>query len=273
MDLSCFPRLADLSGNTLSIEETCGLETAMEQRKLEENITGNLLFWGKVYGNTQDYLIVYTVNYNGEFPEKRFYYCNPPDYILRAVPALSLEYEKQASTINVKFTGDPSFYAFNGDEAEDDADPEAPPVERFREVHRLAYSIKCIDHDCAITPRGAHVIDASKKLVSNPYYSGISAASVTEARSFLHMRKPENPQAIAMMKKPGIVKSGDFLDSIEKDQPALMWNISTDATNKIGYIRNLYWEGYHFYTLIDGVEYGGAYFGIGIPQNDISFMF
>lgn len=39
------------------------------------------------------------------------------------------------------FTGDPSFFAYNGEEPEPE-DPEAPPVERFREIHRLAYTVK-----------------------------------------------------------------------------------------------------------------------------------
>ena len=47
--------------------------------------------------------------------------------------------EKLTSTL----TGDPSFFAFNGDEAEpEEEDPESPPVERFRELHRLSYTVR-----------------------------------------------------------------------------------------------------------------------------------
>lgn len=35
----------------------------------------------------------------------------------------------------------------------------------------------------------------------------------------MHMRKPENLQGIALLKRPGIVKSDDFLDCIDKDEP------------------------------------------------------
>ena len=65
------------------------------------------------------------------------------DYVLRALPSLSEEYEAQAQTITSRFTGDPSFMAYNGQEPEE-VDPEAPPVERFREMHRLSYTVQVI---------------------------------------------------------------------------------------------------------------------------------
>jgi len=152
------------------------------------------------------------------------------------------------------------------------SDPDAPPVERFRELHRLSFAVKSIEHDCSLAPRGSLVVDATKKVVVNAYYSGLSFQSCTEARSYFHNRKPENPQAVAMMKKPGIIKSGDFLDMIIKDKPSTMWAISTDCQGTLSHVRNLYWDGYSFYTVIGAPECGGAYFGIGVPQYDIAFM-
>lgn len=65
------------------------------------------------------------------------------DFVLRAVPHISDEYINLASKIRIAFTGDPSFFAYNGEEEEPEPeDPDAPPVERFREVHRLAYIVK-----------------------------------------------------------------------------------------------------------------------------------
>lgn len=273
MDLSNVSKLGALNGQTLSIEETAGLEMAMSKRKLEENITGKLQFWGKVFGNTQDYLIVSSTDTTADFPDKKFFYCNPSDYLLRAVPPLSAEYEATAKTLSMRFTGDPSFFAFTGTEEEEAEDPDAPPVERFREIHRLAFAIKSIEHDCALSPRGAVVVDASKRVVKNAYFSGLSYQSACEARSYFHMRRPENPQAVAMMKKPGIIKSGDFLDQVAKDTPTQMWNFALSGSGETAHVRNLYWDGYSFYSVVDTAEYGGAYFGIGLPQTDIAFMF
>ena len=65
------------------------------------------------------------------------------DYVLRALPTLSADYQAQADKLTIPFTGDPSFFAFFGEEAEPEPeDPEAPPVERFREVHRLSSTVK-----------------------------------------------------------------------------------------------------------------------------------
>ena len=65
------------------------------------------------------------------------------DYTLKAAPPISEEYTAIASKITTAFLGDPSFFAYNGEEA--DAEPEVPEaktVERFREGHRLTYTIQ-----------------------------------------------------------------------------------------------------------------------------------
>lgn len=137
---------------------------------------------------------------------------------MRLLPHLPDDYVTQAKKIRTAFLGDPSFFAYNGEEPEPD-DPEAPPVERFREVHRLSYTVKLIDHDCFIVPRGAISIDAAKKVIANHQYSGLSYDTSQTHRAYLHMRHPENLQGVALMKRPGIIKTDDFLDCIDKDTP------------------------------------------------------
>jgi hypothetical protein len=140
------------------------------------------------------------------------------DYTLRAMPHLPEGYIQQAEKITTAFLGDPSFFAYNGEEPEPE-DPEAPPVERFREVHRLAYTIQKIDHNCAVVPRGALCVDAAKKVIVNGNYTGLSFDTSRELRAYLHLRRPENLQSIALLKRPGIIKTDDFLDCIDKDTP------------------------------------------------------
>lgn len=74
MELQNIQRISALTGASLSIEETSGLEVGMLQRKLEENLNGKMYFWGKVFGATQDYLIVFNLNPFAEFPVKKFFY-------------------------------------------------------------------------------------------------------------------------------------------------------------------------------------------------------
>lgn len=65
----------------------------------------------------------------------------PSNYYLKRLPPLSKEYEILAAAITARFVGDASFFAYNGEEAEPE-DPDAPPVERFRELHRLSYIVQ-----------------------------------------------------------------------------------------------------------------------------------
>lgn len=271
MELKNMARAGPMAGRGLSIEESSGLEVACMQRQLEENLPGKMYFWGKIEGNTQDYLIVYNVDPNAEFPEKKYYFCNGSDFLLRSMPSLTAEYTKQADAITVSFSGDPSFYGYNGIEQEAE-DPEAPPVERFREVHRLARTVAKIDHDCSIVPRGALVVDATKKVIQNKFFEGLSYQTAGELRAYMHMRYPEQLQGIALLKKPGIIKSGDFLDCIDKDLPVGVWSVRYDDSNRIAYVANNYWNGYNFYSVVGDGEYGGCYFGNGVAMTDIAFM-
>lgn len=83
----------------------------------------------------------------------------------------------------------------------------------------IIFHLQKIDHDCFIVPRGAISVDSSKKVVPNSNYQGLSFSTSRELRAYMHMRKPENLQGIALLKRPGIVKSDDFLDCIDKDEP------------------------------------------------------
>lgn len=80
-------------------------------------------------------------------------------------------------------------------------------------------NLQKIDHDCALVPRGALSVDAGKKVVSSQNYAGLSYDTSKELRAYMHMRRPENLQAIALLKRPGIIKTDDFLDCIDKDTP------------------------------------------------------
>ena len=74
MELQHTHRTGGMSGMGLNIEESSGLEVVMLQRKLEENLPGKMYFWGKIFGTTQDYLIVHTIDPYAVFPEKKYYF-------------------------------------------------------------------------------------------------------------------------------------------------------------------------------------------------------
>lgn len=181
------------------------------------------------------------------------------------------EYINIAKKLTTPFLGDPSYFAYNGIEAEAE-DPEAPPVERFREMHRLHYIIKKIDDECSILPKGALIVDASKRVIQNAYYTGLSYESALKTSAYLHFRKPLSLQGQLNLVKPGIIKSADFLDCIDKDIPTTMWSIKANECANSVYVYNVYWEGYSFYSILNSAEYGSVYLGNGIPNSDIAFM-
>ena len=76
-----------------------------------------------------------------------------------------------------------------------------------------------IDQECALVPRGALSLDTGKKVITNTNYQGLSYETSTQLRAFMHLRRPENLQGIALLKRPGILKTDDFLDCIDNDLP------------------------------------------------------
>jgi hypothetical protein len=74
MQLHSVHRIAPISGYGLNTEEISGLEVGMLQRKLQENLVGGIYFWGKIFGTTQDYLIVHNIDPFADFPDKKFYF-------------------------------------------------------------------------------------------------------------------------------------------------------------------------------------------------------
>ena len=62
-------------------------------------------------------------------------------------------------------------------------------------THTYTYAyLQRMDHDCALVPRGALVVDASKRVIPSAHFDGLSFLSAGEKRSYMHCRKPESLQ-------------------------------------------------------------------------------
>jgi hypothetical protein len=129
-----------------------------------------------------------------------------------------------------------------------------------------------IEHDVAVTPQGAMIVDALHQIIPNASFKGLSFHTAIDLRAYFHFRRPENPQARAVLEKPGFVRTQDFLDPLSKDQPSGAWSLQYDASGSMVFLWNLYWEGYYFYHTIGTAEYGGVYIGLGLPNKDLAFM-
>ena len=74
MEVHNIQRIAPFTGHTLNQEEVSGLEVGILQRRLEENLTGKVFFWGKIFGSKQDYTVIYCLDTLTEFPVKKYFY-------------------------------------------------------------------------------------------------------------------------------------------------------------------------------------------------------
>lgn len=68
--LSSLPDLG-FSGYTLNVEERAGLEVSLNKRRLEDGLQ-ELVFWGKLNGDEDDYLIA--VGFGPAQEDRVFYY-------------------------------------------------------------------------------------------------------------------------------------------------------------------------------------------------------
>jgi len=194
------------------------------------------------------------------------------------MPTVPEEWAKMSAAITIPFRGEPSLPltadggAAEADAENPDADPDAPPPERFREVHRLAATVAVIDRDAAVLPRGAFVVDASHTVGKNKGFEGLTYEAAGTLANYYHFRSPLSSRAKAALAKPGLVRPSDFMDPCSEDSPKGVWALSYDPSGTQIALRNLYWTGYFFFHVVDSPDYGGVYFGDGLPNLDLAFM-
>eukprot|EP00638_Chattonella_subsalsa_P005870 CAMPEP_0117760688 /NCGR_PEP_ID=MMETSP0947-20121206/16789_1 /TAXON_ID=44440 /ORGANISM="Chattonella subsalsa, Strain CCMP2191" /LENGTH=222 /DNA_ID=CAMNT_0005581447 /DNA_START=624 /DNA_END=1289 /DNA_ORIENTATION=- len=222
MELDHISKVGPSCGYTLSVDEKSGLSVSMLQRQREEVFLTRLQFWGKVIGIEDDYLICFALLPAEDLPLKKFYYCTCKDYTLRQMPELTDEYKKMAAEITTRFKGDPSLPLDGGEEEEEEGE-EAQLKERFREIHRLTYTIQLIDRDVSVVPKGAYLMEASHQISKNSGFEGLSHEAAGELRNYFHFRAPESAYARAAIKRQGLVSPNEFLDPITTDEPDGLW--------------------------------------------------
>jgi radial spoke head protein 9 len=148
----------------------------------------------------------------------------------------------------------------------------APVPEVFREVHRLAQTIKEIDFDTATVPRGAWLVAPSHQIVENKGYEGLNYEAASNLSSYFHFREAVNLETKSAIEKQGLVRATDFLDPLSCDEPRNSWVLQRNSSKTSTSLRSLIWPGYYFFHTIETNHYGGAYFGYGQKNSDIAFM-
>ena len=274
------PKLWGPGGLCLNIQEDAGLETALLDGALKNNLP-KLEFWGKITGTTDSYLIA--VGYSPEypFPKKTFFWTTTSEaHELKVMKVLDDDYAAHAKTLmNTPFTGDPATpyeivrpEGYEPPPPKTDENGEPIPPEEFREEHKLAYHVSVIDNEVSIIPKGAWICDATHQVIRNVTNCGLTHEAAGSLRNYLHFRYPENDRSKQALVKPGVVRHGDFLDNLEDDAPKGCWGVHYSPDAKYSIVRSFYWPGSYFCHEIKTGNYVSVYFGDGLPNEDILFM-
>lgn len=269
MDLDTIDKIS-FSGNTLNAKEQATLVVVMAKKKRDEPDLTEVLFWGKIQGTENSYLIC--VGLQDRFagvPAKKFYFLSAtgkPE--LAELPDLKPAFVTEVLKHSRKpFGGDP---AAPLDEEADEPDDEDAEV--CSEKHRLAYVVRQIDDNVSIVPRGAYIVTPSHRVLKNPAYEGLSHSLSSSLQSFFHFRQPVTLKTIGALERKGLVKATDFLDPIAGDLPIGCWSMKQNPSKTCVTLSSLRFPGYHFFSRINSSSYGGAYFGNGIENTDLIFM-
>ncbi len=145
--------------------------------------------------------------------------------------------------------------------------------ESITEEERLSVVVREIDNTASIVPKGAYIAEATHDIIKNRYFDGLSTSQASGLSNYFHFRPPTGP-AKNILKQNGLVSSVDFLDSIEGDLPTGgSWAITFNESKTAVSVRSLVYPGYHFWHILNTNKFGAAYFGSGVKENDIVFMF
>lgn len=271
MDLSSVDRIS-FSGNTLNPKEQATLAIVIAKKSRDEPDLTEILFWGKIQGTSDAYLIC--IGLQDRFagvPAKKFYYLTStgkpelaelPDQLQ---PKFVQEAQKH---LRKPFNGDPAVGP-DGEEAVAEDDEEG---EVYCEKHRLAYVVRQIDDNVSIVPRGAYIVTPSHRVLKNPAFEGLSHSMSSSLKSFYHFRQPVTLKSMGALERKGLVKATDFLDPIAGDLPFGCWSLKQNASRTTVTLSSLRFPGYFFFSKINSSLYGGAYFGNGIENTDLIFM-
>jgi len=232
----------------------------------------SMRFWGRVFGTTCDYLVVCGVLTTSEFPERKWFYTTTKELSLVQMPLATAEVMAQAEALaSTRFVGSPGQVMgadADAPEEEEELDEEGnpkPAKARFSEAHRLAATVALLERDCGVVPKGAYAVTATRHVVPNASFGGVSASLATSLAAWAHFRKPLNPvRAATLAKAAAVPGTDDFLDALSEDAAPNLWAAQLDAGRAVARVASLRYPGYFAFATVDGsAKWGSVYVGDG----------
>ena len=165
-------------------------------------------------------------------------------------------------------------------EGEEPPAPEPEEEEKGPEViekelvedERLAHLIAQINFATAVVPRGAYILNSSRQVTKNPYFSGIEHADALHLKNYMHLRRPAARQYQSEAERASLDKHKDFLDSLDLDAPKGCWSVVVDDSSNVVTLRSLLYPGFFFYHVLGSSSYGRLYVGNAERNYDLAFM-
>ena len=68
------------------------------------------------------------------------------------------------------------------------------PPEQFKEIDRLAYVVRAIEHDCSVIPCGAFKLTPTHELRYDENFEGLNAGELENIASWQHFRPPQDEE-------------------------------------------------------------------------------
>lgn len=270
-------------GSALSVNQRLAVKASLNKLKVNED-NSNISFWGKISGSGKDYLIAVGSSVT-ESISKVFYVSHDDGLSFSKLPAVDDFIKEKAKNVRTMFTGSPSFLhkdpavpKANGEEEEEEPEEEDPdkPVDpskrKLTELERLAHTVESIDADTCVTPRGSFVLTPTGTVAKNNSFEGLSPVNATDIKNFLLFRDPRSSKTLARVRKLGVANNFDFLDSLTDSHPEGAIVLQADESGTSVSVRSLVWPGYEFTLETSTHNFGGAYFGYGLKNEDVLFM-
>jgi len=310
---------SDCLGQGLTIHQRLAVKTSLLKLKVNEKLS-MIDFWGRITTASQnDYLILAAYDVKDKI-KKTFYWSNDNGLSFAKLDDLSQDQWAMMMTMKLQrlFTGnpskkyhDPDHKTFNEDGEEEEVDSDADEAEdeaadddnndettakkqkqrKLTELERLSITIRMIDDDCHLLPKGLLFMTNTGDIVQNQQFKGITSEQSQSLSYYYHFRQPINPSTLASIRKHNNSNNYDFLDVVSNDgsHPS-QWAVHSDDSQLITSIRSLSWPGYEYrvdnqssssssfqhHNVTSNINiisrFGGSYYGTGLKNADLMFM-
>ncbi|XP_065159059.1 radial spoke head protein 9 homolog [Atheta coriaria] len=275
MDINSLVHTLDTCGQMgliLSTEESLVLHNSLLLLQ-NENHFRKIFFWGKIFGEEQDYYIAYGYQKDALLGNTFYYSKNCTDWGL--LPPASEAAKLLTPFCATKFQGDPSVVVDILVEDDEITIPEKerkPKIRPLKEEDRLAATVYYINFEAVVIPRGVLFKREDGVVVENLSFQGLDDLESLEVKTFLHFRKPEQKWNKNLLTRNDYNYAIDFLDSAGDDVPEGCFAVQTSPGGTYVIVKSLYWPGFMLWHRLKTPEYGFVYFGHGKKCFDVPFM-